>query len=726
MLSKLVKVNPEKCINCQRCIAVCPVKFCNDGSSDYVEINDDMCIGCGACIEACNHDARTGIDDWKQVKKMLLEENEDLVAVVDPAVVADFPNNYLRINGCLDDLGVAAVFDAAFGAELMIKSYSEYIKNESPTCIISQQCPTIINYLEIYQPQLLDYLAPVDSPTIHTIKMIKHFYPQYQAHEVVVVSPCLSKKRELEETGVGDYNVTFKSIKEHFKNSSQTLFQYSEEDYTTPDPERGVLVSKPGGLLEVAQRDLEEVENSRRQIAAVKEVYDYLAELEESIEHGFNPLLIDCLSCGLGCNGGPGAVSSDKSRDELEFAVNQRSQKMKEKYKNNEGSLTSFFNNNSLAKEVKQKWKSGLYTREYKDLSAKNNINYPNEENLESIFQSLGKKSEKSRYINCSSCGYFNCHDFAVAVYNGLNKKINCRVYAQELIDQQLNELTETLNNLSSYGQQIEKINKQFSNLFEIIENIKAGDKETVIAVEEIAKAIHEIAEGVENLAQRAEDISTNGKKTFALVKETDKKIQSGTELVDQAAVAMEELEGSVSKVEEITDKIMALAQQTNLLSLDGAIELANSNQGFGAIADDIKDLADESMVLAKEAKEIMVEVKGVANESIKSMMPQDESNENIYDIFQEIKSSSAEMRDRMKQVHNATESQVAATEQISASVEEISASSTEFSSQAEELYNHIKKLKKVIEDMTKNNQQLYNDFKIESFAAEGLLQEIE
>ena len=724
MLSKLVKVNPERCINCQRCIAVCPVKFCNDGSFDYVEINDDLCIGCGKCIEACDHDARTGIDDWEQVKKMLRGQQEDLVAVVDPAVVADFPNNYLKINGWLDEMGVAAVFDAGFGAELMLKSYTAYLKNESPACIISQQCPTIVNYLEIYQPQLLDYLPPVDSSIVHTIKMIKEFYPEYQDHEVIVISPCLSRKRELEETTWGDYNVTFKSIRDYFENSGQTLFQYPEQEFPTPDPERAVLVSKPGGLLEAARRDLEEVEKSGRQISAVESVYDYLAELEESIEHGFNPLLVDCLNCELGCNGGPGTDCSDKTRDELEFAVNQRSQKLKEKYKNNGGSLTSFFNGNSLVHEVKQKWESDLYKRNYSDLSANNDIKYPSNNQLEEVWQSLNKTNELERNINCNSCGYFSCYDFAVAIYNNLNKKINCRFYTQEIIKKQLNQITATLDNLSSYGEQIEEINKKFSRVFEIIKNVEAGDKETVVAVDEIAEAINEIAEGVDSLAESAEDISINGEKTFALVKETDDKIQSGTKLVDEAAETMSDLEDSVSKVEQITDKIMEIADETNLLSLDGAIEVANSDQGFGAVADDIKDLADESMDLAEEAKEIVAEVKEVANKSIEIMVPQNGSNNNIYTIFQEIKDSSAEMRERMDEVNNATEDQVAATEQISVSVEEISASSSEVSSQAEELYKNIKELKQVIGEVKEVNQQLCNEFKIETFSAEELLKE--
>ena len=43
----VISVDKDKCLNCHRCISVCPAKFCNDGSGDYIKINSDLCLGCG-------------------------------------------------------------------------------------------------------------------------------------------------------------------------------------------------------------------------------------------------------------------------------------------------------------------------------------------------------------------------------------------------------------------------------------------------------------------------------------------------------------------------------------------------------------------------------------------------------------------------------------------------------------------------------------------------------
>ena len=55
------------------------------------------------------------------------------------------------------------MFDVSFGAELTVKSYLEYIRARHPEMVISQPCPAIVTFVEIYMPELLPYLAPADS-----------------------------------------------------------------------------------------------------------------------------------------------------------------------------------------------------------------------------------------------------------------------------------------------------------------------------------------------------------------------------------------------------------------------------------------------------------------------------------------------------------------------------------------------------------------------------------
>lgn len=118
-LKQVVSVDPDKCVNCHMCILVCPSKFCNDATGNYVKINPNLCIACGNCIKACSHDARIGIDDFDAFLNYL-QFNKDVVAIAAPAVAANFPEMYLNLNGWLKSLGIQAIFDVSFGAELTI------------------------------------------------------------------------------------------------------------------------------------------------------------------------------------------------------------------------------------------------------------------------------------------------------------------------------------------------------------------------------------------------------------------------------------------------------------------------------------------------------------------------------------------------------------------------------------------------------------------------------
>ena len=245
-LVKIIEVNSDECVNCHACITACPVKYCNDGSGEYVTVNQDMCIGCGKCIDACTHNARNYIDDFQKFLTDVIA-GEKIVVIAPPAVAAGFPNQYLKLNTFFKEIGISAVFDVSFGAELTVKSYLDELQNNNHKTMIAQPCAAIVTYIELYQPELIKYLAPVDSPMLHTIKLVKEYYPEYKNHKIAVISPCNAKKREFEETGLGDYNIAHLSIVKFLEDSKVNLADLAETDFDNPSAERAVMFSSPGG-----------------------------------------------------------------------------------------------------------------------------------------------------------------------------------------------------------------------------------------------------------------------------------------------------------------------------------------------------------------------------------------------------------------------------------------------------------------------------------------------
>ncbi len=534
-LAAVVDVDKDKCVNCHACVSACPVKFANDASGSYVKVNKDLCIGCGACIKACTHNARYIVDDLKQFLESI-ERQEPIVAISAPAVAASFPHAYLNLNGWLKSIGVSAVFDVSFGAELTVKSYLEHIKQSNPKCVIAQPCPAIVSYIEIYRPELLPYLAPADSPMMHTIKMIKEFYPQYRQHKIVIISPCAAKRREFDEVGMGEFNVTMANLEKYFKTQGISLQNYPAVDFDNPPAERAVLFSTPGGLKDTAMRWNPNIQNVTRKIEGVHCIYKYLDELPEMIRKGMAPMIIDCLNCEMGCNGGPGTLGKDKPLDEVEWLVAERKEEMKHRYESDEEKRKDDQHlQGKIENVINQYWKPELYNRLYCDRSGNKTYVQPTQPEVKGILESMAKTKEED-IKNCTSCGYNKCEKMAEAIYNNLNQRANCHFYAASLVDKadehqkemlkratlEFDRLVNEIKTSSDVLEKIEPILKAINSLAKqtnllatnaTIQAAHAGQYGATFNV--VAKEIKELAHRTKSEADKIKPVSDDLRKTF-------------------------------------------------------------------------------------------------------------------------------------------------------------------------------------------------------------------
>ncbi len=613
-LTKLIEVDREKCVNCHACISACPVKYCNDGSADFVNINPDMCIACGHCIPACTHEARIPLDDFDAFMRDL-RGGERMVAIVAPAAAANFPGLYLNLNGWLKQMGVKGVFDVSFGAELTVKSYLEYINSNKPTTVISQPCPAIVTYIEIYKPELLKYLAPADSPMLHTIKMIKRFYPEYQNHKVVVISPCLAKKREFEETGLGDYNVTYIAIDRYFREQRRSLRDYPAADYDNPPAERAVLFSTPGGLLRTAMREVPEIAVKTRKIEGVPTIYHYLRKLPESISKGIAPLLVDCLNCEMGCNGGPGTLNQKKSPDEIEALIESRNQEMQTRYQK-KGPMAKGRSRKALSRIIDKYWENGLYSRTYLDLSDNNQIRKPSAKELQETYRLMRKNSEKDIF-NCSSCGYGECERMATAIFNKLNKYENCHYYKEEVIKEEHREIEQLK----------EAIEQRYENEIGIARNVS-----------EALTNMEETNSSIARMSNTLLDMFQNQKEEFVrLLKEVHDSYET-TEKFDPIANA----------IEDISDK-------TNLLALNASIEAARAGdvgKGFAVVASEVKALAETSRQEAAKIKPYSQEIKTVFQSFLEKTEAASNNFASTADLVMEVTKSTEAMSQMTSEIN--------------------------------------------------------------------------
>jgi class 3 adenylate cyclase/Pyruvate/2-oxoacid:ferredoxin oxidoreductase delta subunit len=425
-VSHLVNVDRDKCNNCHSCISVCPVKACIDGSGYRIDIIHERCLGCGRCINICGRKARTVADDAEEFFTDIKNE-VPMVVILPPSAVTVF-DDIFKLNGYLKSIGVKAVFDVSFGAELTIKSYLDFIERKKPEIVIAQPCPALVSFCEIYHPEVLPFMAPAHSPMLHTAIMIREFFPQYAKAKIAALSPCVAKKREFEDTGFIDYNITMVNFKRHLEDNYIDLLSFDSVAFDGPQAERAVGFSSPGGLTATVVRDAPGFGHKIRRIEGGSQVYHYLTEIPQMLLEKNTPLLVDCLSCGSGCNGGLGTGNTGLPIDRLEAKIEKRTAehiRQSEQMKNGSSSIIKA----GIRDLINHYWKKGLYKRVYTNKSyLMEDYKIPNENELKIIYERM-KKRRQSDFLNCAACGYGSCRGMAEAIFNGLNRPENCHQY---------------------------------------------------------------------------------------------------------------------------------------------------------------------------------------------------------------------------------------------------------------------------------------------------------
>jgi ferredoxin len=388
--NNLIYLKEENCVGCNKCIAECPVLGANSAylveGKNKVKINSEKCIHCGDCIKVCDHNAREFNDDTAQFFKDL-SSGKKISVIAAPSVRVNF-ENYKNLFGYLKSVGVNLIYDVSFGADITVWAYLKTIKDKKLPSVIAQPCSAIINYVQKYEPELIEYLAPVHSPMLCTAVYMRKY--ENVSDDIAFLSPCISKSDEIHDKNTDEYvkyNVTYKKLIEYLQSSNIHLENFSECDFDDMGCSLGFLFSRPGGLRENIEDKVKDV--WIRQIEGQHNVYKYLGEYRDRIHRGKElPFVVDILNCSHGCNYGTAAVQqssisiddSDNKYNKLKkIKLNEKSKKILRKRKD---WLYDFFDKTLKIED---------FYRKYSKTEVISDIKEPTSFEYDEIFKNLNK-----------------------------------------------------------------------------------------------------------------------------------------------------------------------------------------------------------------------------------------------------------------------------------------------------------------------------------------------
>jgi methyl-accepting chemotaxis protein len=276
--------------------------------------------------------------------------------------------------------------------------------------------------------------------------------------------------------------------------------------------------------------------------------------------------------------------------------------------------------------------------------------------------------------------------------------------------------LREAADRLESLAENLSSASEELSAQVEQVsrgaDEQRKSTEQTATSMEEMNATVLEVARSAASAAESSDHAKDNAQNGARIVQDSVKAINRVYNLTEDLRRNMGELGGQAEAIGEVMNVITDIADQTNLLALNAAIEAARAGEagrGFAVVADEVRKLAEKTMSATKEVGEAITAIQENTKRNVGNM---DQAAQAVEEATQLVNDSGDSLQkivdnvegaaDQVRSIATASEQQSTSSEEISRAVEDISRISSETAQGMHQAEDAIQELARLAADLTR------------------------
>ena len=432
-----------ECQDCYKCVRHCPVKAIQvrDG---HAAVIPEMCVACGNCVEVCPVKAKQ-VRNGTGRARQLLAGDVPVYASLAPSWVSEFRGvSAAQLIRALKELGFTGVSETALGAQLVSAKLARELDTAPEGLLLSSACPTSVDFIRKYLPELAENITPVASPLIAHCQLLHDTFGENI--RTVFIGPCIAKKNESDRhPGLLSLALTYPELRQLFREEGidpKRVTPKADDSFIPESAEEGARYPIEGGMNDTIAFQTTNRKVHYVTLSGLENIELALSGLGE-LPKG-ETIFVEMLACHGGCVHGPCAEHDSPGLLERLRVLNYAKLPEQPKERTTQGGIGDDFPAAAFAPPA------------------------PGISEITAALRSIGKNSPEDE-LNCDGCGYDTCRNFAQALLAGRAEPSMCVSYLKKQAQKKANALLRSISSavvITDKKLQIIECNRNFAALF--------------------------------------------------------------------------------------------------------------------------------------------------------------------------------------------------------------------------------------------------------------------